>query len=157
MKTKLSRIIPSLIVLSLIPARAADDPGKIAPTADQQALIKVTHDWATARQQANLSAVDRITAPDWMFTNPEGVLISKAQADANLKTGVIKFTSFKLDDIAVHVHGDTAVVFALQTQQLTLGGNQISGQFRSTDTFVKRDGRWQCIASQVTRVSQGPQ
>jgi ketosteroid isomerase-like protein len=84
-------------------------------------------------------------------------LIPKAQANANLKTRAITFTSSKIDDIAVHDHGDTAVVFALQTQQLTLGGNEISGQFRSTDTFVKRDGRWQCVATQVTRVSQGPQ
>ena len=157
MKTKLSLLIASLIALSLIPARAADDHGKIAANAGQQALIKIKHDWAEALQKANVPAIDRITAPDWVFTNPDGVLIPKAQSNATLKAGAIKFTSWKIDDIAVNVHGDTAIVLALQTQQLTLGGKEISGQFRSTDTFVKRDGRWQCVASQATRVSQSPQ
>ena len=154
MKTKLFLFIASLIALSLIPAHAAGERGK---TADEQALINIKHDWATALQKGDEAAIDRITMPDWVFTNPEGVLIPKAESIAAIKAGTIRFTSWKIDDIAVQRHGDTAVVLALQTQQVTLRGSEITGQFRSTDTFVKRDGRWQCVASQVNRVSPRPQ
>src|SRR5688500_16374910 len=154
MKIKSCRFIAALAALSLIPAHAAAEHGK---TADQQTLIKIKHDWAAALQKADEATIDRLTTPDWVFTNPDGVLISKAESIAAIKAGTIKFTSWKIDDIAVQRHGDTAVVLALQTQQVTLGGREITGQFRSTDTFVKRDGRWQCVASQVNRVSQRPQ
>jgi ketosteroid isomerase-like protein len=154
MKTKLSLFITSLIAWSLIPAHAANERSK---SADEQILIKIKHDWSTALQKGDEATIDRFTAPDWVFTNPEGVLIPKAESIAAIKAGTIRFTSWKIDDIAIQRHGETAVVLALQTQHVTLRGNEITGQFRSTDTFVKDDGRWVCVASQVNRVSQRPQ
>jgi len=34
----------------------------------------------------------------WVLTDPEGTLIAKAQADADLKSGTVKFESYKLDE-----------------------------------------------------------
>lgn len=32
---------------------------------------------------------------------------------------------------------------------------QFMSEYRWTDVFVKRDGRWQCVAAQVTSVPEG--
>jgi ketosteroid isomerase-like protein len=52
------------------------------------------------------------------------------------------------------VHGSTAVVTGLNTLEssATASGKHISGAYRFTDVFVKRHGRWQVVASQLTRV-----
>ena len=158
MKTHPSLLTALLVMFSLISsAHAGHNRGKVGANAEHQTLIQIKRDWIEALQQGNLPVIERITAPDWMFTNPDGVLVPKAQSNEAVKARALTFTSWKIDDIAVHVNGDTAAVFTLQTQQVTLRGNAITGQFRATDTFVKRDGRWQCIASQVTRVSQATQ
>src|SRR6266496_4430480 len=62
------------------------------------------------------AAIDRIVARDWMLTDPEGALITKGQADADLNSGALKFESFKLDAMTVRVYGDTAVVHGLETE-----------------------------------------
>lgn len=64
-------------------------------------------------------------------------------------------TAFKFSDMKVHVYGDVAVV----TGQNTIKGTwediprNISGPYRFTDVFVKRAGRWQCVASQSSRIT----
>ena len=60
---------------------------------------------------------------------------------------------FHLDDLKVRVYGDTAIVFGLETEKSTIHGKDMSGQHRFTDVFVKRDGRWQAVASHLSRVS----
>jgi len=52
----------------------------------------------------------------------------------------------------VFVVGDTAIVHGLWTETATLNGKDTSGQFRFTDTFVKRDGRWQAVATYSTKL-----
>jgi ketosteroid isomerase-like protein len=56
------------------------------------------------------------------------------------------------DDMKVQTHGETAVV----TGRATLEGQAEGlpgGAYRFTDTFVKRDGRWHCVATQATTVA----
>jgi ketosteroid isomerase-like protein len=48
--------------------------------------------------------------------------------------------------------GDTAVVHGLWTEKSTLNGKDTSGQYRFTDTFIKRDGRWQAVATFSTKL-----
>jgi hypothetical protein len=40
------------------------------------------------------------------------------------------------------------------TQKETLKGKDISGQYRWTDTFVKKAGHWQCVASHWSKIAQ---
>jgi ketosteroid isomerase-like protein len=54
----------------------------------------------------------------------------------------------------VHVDGDTAVVFGLETEKSTYKGADSSGQYRFTDVFVKRNGVWKAIATHVTKVAK---
>jgi hypothetical protein len=46
-----------------------------------------------------------------------------------------------------------AIVLGLETEKSMIHGKDMSGQYRFTDVFVKRDGRWQAVASHASRVS----
>jgi ketosteroid isomerase-like protein len=139
-----------ILTVSLTAASVALGDGKNT-SADEKALMQLEHEWNTARLQRDLSRTDRIVDPDWAFINPQGVLMTKETADENLKTGRVTFKSSKIDDASVKIYGDTAIVFSLVTQSLVVGGNNVDGQFRITDTYAKRAGQWRCVASQVTR------
>ena len=71
---------------------------------------------------------------------------------AGLKNGTLNFTQFDVDQMKAMVFGDTGVVTGRLTQKGTYEKTDLSGVFRFTDTYVRREGHWRCVASQVTRI-----
>ena len=123
-------------------------------SADEEALTKIETEWGMALVKVDFATIDRIVSPDWILTTPDGSQQTKAEADADLKSGKLKFESFKVDDLKVRVYGNAAVVFGLATEKVSIGGKDMSGQNRFTDTFIKRDGKWQGVATHVTAVAK---
>jgi|SRR5437773_9278320 len=138
------------VCLSLARAMAAEEKAGN----DEQIIKQLEQEWADALLKRDQAAIDRIRSADWVLTDTEGALIAKAQADADLKSGTVKFESIKLDELKVRVDGDTAVVHGLETRKSSYKGKDTSGQYRFTDVFVKRNGRWQAVATHVTRVAK---
>jgi ketosteroid isomerase-like protein len=54
------------------------------------------------------------------------------------------------EDVKVRGYGDSAVVTALTRTKAKFIDKEFTTQERATDFFVKRDGRWQCVFSQLT-------
>jgi ketosteroid isomerase-like protein len=121
-------------------------------SSDEQALIKIQHEWAEARVKADSSYISRLEAEDCTIVWPDGTIVNK-RADLQTMTGDIVFSEFKISDLQVRVYGQTGIVVgrgrikARRGQRDLLGGN-----FVWTDTFVKQDGAWKVVASQVTPV-----
>jgi hypothetical protein len=73
--------------------------------------------------------------------------------DLESVTGDIVFTEFKIDNLQVRLYGDTGVVVGQGTIKAHEGKqNLLGGKFGWTDTFVKYDGVWKVVASQITPV-----
>jgi len=58
------------------------------------------------------------------------------------------------DNLKVRVYGSTAVISGLSTEKSQLMGSDTSGQYLFTDTWIKRDGRWQCVATHLSEVAE---
>jgi ketosteroid isomerase-like protein len=56
------------------------------------------------------------------------------------------------EDLRVRVYGDSAVVTGLTRTKGKFMGQEFSTQERATDVFVKRDGRWRCVLTHLTRL-----
>jgi ketosteroid isomerase-like protein len=56
-------------------------------------------------------------------------------------------------DMKVRVYGSTAVVTARATSKGRFKGQPFSESERSTDVFVKQDGQWKCVLTQLTRIA----
>ncbi len=124
-----------------------------ASAAETEKIIRqIEQDWMDALLKADVAAVDKFVTPDWQITDPEGNLITKADADADLKSGAWKYESVKLVDLQVRVYGDTAVAFGLDTEKSSYKGNDTSGSYRWTDVFVKINGTWKAVTTHVTKV-----
>ena len=57
-----------------------------------------------------------------------------------------------LDQIDVNVFGNTAVAFTSQNEVSTYGNQDFSGHYHYTDVWVKRNGRWQVVASHGSKL-----
>jgi ketosteroid isomerase-like protein len=128
--------------------------GQSASVVDQ--IKKLEQDWAQATIKSGAAAVDQYEADDIITTDPGGRVTDKAQDKTDLSSGDLKFQSMELSDIRVRVYGDTAVATGTNTLNGTYKGQDISGKYRFTDTWVKRSGKWQVVATQGTKIQPSP-
>jgi ketosteroid isomerase-like protein len=127
----------------------------VAQTANvEQTLLQLERDWEQANAKNDTAALDRILAPEYVSTNSDGRLATRAEVLARLKSGELKFTAFTQDDYKVLVIGDTAIVTGRSTIKAIRDGKDLSGQERWTDVFVRRNGRWQAVATHSSRIAR---
>lgn len=94
-------------------------------------------------------AVDQYEADDIISTDPTGRVTAKENDKKDLLSGDSKFQSMELSELNVRVYGNTAVAARATTLKGTYKEQDISGKYRFTDTWVKRYGKWQVVASQA--------
>lgn len=119
---------------------------------EELALLQLERELSEAALRRDVAGLDRIFATEWA-ANTDGLVVKKAQILAELKSGVYKIESLTLSEMKAIVLGETAVAVGLSTAKSTYRGKDSSGQFRWTDVFKKRDGRWQCVSSYNNKVS----
>ena len=121
----------------------------------EQELIKLENDWNNATVKRDVAALSRLKADDYTAIDPDdGTIKTKAQGLADIKSGEDVTTSAVGDQWKVRVYGDAAVVFSRETVKEQYKGKDVSGQYRFIDTWIKKDGRWQCVASAGARIAQ---
>jgi len=123
-------------------------------TKEEEALMQRERDQGQAWIKKDAKFIDEYEAKEYVFTNEDGTLSEKAADMETLKTGTSSFESFGADDMKAMVFGDAAVVVGRATLKGTYLGSPMVGAYRFADTFVKRDGRWQVVASQITRIAK---
>jgi ketosteroid isomerase-like protein len=120
----------------------------------EQELIKLENEWADAWVKSDIAFHDWIMADDYTWTSPWGWVVTKADDLALVKSGEDMITSWVLADMKVRVYGDAAVVTGRDTIKETYKGKDVSSQNRWTHTWVKRAGRWQCVAGHSSEIAQ---
>jgi ketosteroid isomerase-like protein len=120
----------------------------------EQELITLENGWNDALVKHDWAFVDQILADDYITTDSDGVVATKAQEMVILKSGEEAVSSVVADDFRVRVYGDAAVVTYRWVYKGQVKGKESSGQERYTDTWVKRGGRWQCVAVHASRIAQ---
>ena len=143
-----------MVVFVLAVAVQAQTPAQTETGKVEQELIKLEKDWGEAGLKNDIAFFDKILADDFTESTPEGYFITKAQYIAQMKSGEFVATSWVQDDIKVRVYGDAAVVTGRTATKAQYKGKDVSGQYLWTDTFIKRDGRWQCVATHGSEIPQ---
>ncbi|PYI67550.1 MAG: hypothetical protein DMF07_02585 [Verrucomicrobia bacterium] len=121
---------------------------------DEQALIKIQHEWAEARLKRDSSFPQRIEADDFTVVWFNGTIVSKEEDLKSYESTDTVFTDFKIDDLKVRFYGDMAIVVGQGSIKAHTKTQDLSGKYVWTDTFVKQRGAWTAVASQVTPVVQ---
>ena len=90
-------------------------------SAVEQVLMKLENDWNDASVKRDVTLLGRLLADDYIFTDPDGVMWTKAQAQEMLKSGEDVVTSAVATDMKVRVYGNAAIVTGHNTvkEQLT--------------------------------------
>jgi ketosteroid isomerase-like protein len=148
-------VITLILTLSSLAAGQARGrrPARRQAAGADQALKDLERQWAESLKNRDEDALNRILADDFIFTAEDGKVYNKAEY-VEAATKMVKVDSYKLDELTARVYGGAGVVAGRWTGKMTVDGKDAGGAFRFTDTLVRRQGRWQVIASQDTRIPQ---
>jgi ketosteroid isomerase-like protein len=107
-------------------------------------LTTLYDQWMTAIQQLDFETLDRIIGPEYTYAATNHGRLTRQQWWDTVPAYKIK--SFELKAIDVREFGHAAVAVCQYAQEAIVRGEPRSGEFLITDTWVKRDGRWQVVA-----------
>jgi len=130
-------------------ARAASGNAKV-----EQEIRRLEREWFESYVRGDRAAFDLIVADDAVMTYGNGKVGNKSEAIAEIKAPADASYSLTSDDVQVRLYGDTAIVTGRVTEKGTFNGRSLNSQSRYTDVWVRRNGRWQVVAAQSTRLPQ---
>jgi ketosteroid isomerase-like protein len=145
--------------------KTTQDVATPAPTPDKEAIVaeitRIEQDWPRIIKEHDAAAVRKIEADDAVIVYPDGSLGGKEQDIKDMEAGNLSYESWDISELNIKVlDGDSAVAtMRLDVKngkyKLPNGKEQnISGTYRAIDTFARRNGQWQIVASATTPVSK---
>jgi ketosteroid isomerase-like protein len=134
--------------------KAVSDGG--GPLNDAGQLLYMEREWNDADKNKDVAWFERNYADDATdISSRTGTVHSKLEEIASMKTDKTVLDSLELSDLNVRVEGNTAIVTGVNhVRGRDDKGQPINRKTRFTDVFVKRDGRWQVLATQGTAIQQ---
>jgi ketosteroid isomerase-like protein len=121
-------------------------PGEV-----EEELLKLEEAFSEAIVKNDLEGIGRLVADDWIIIDPNGEIVDRTRFFEVIKSGALAHDTMESEDFRVRVYGDSAVVTAVTRTKGKFMGQEFSTQERATDVFVKRDGRWRCVLTHLTR------
>jgi len=119
-------------------------------TADESKILALESAWNLAEEEKNISALDQMLATTFVYTEFDGSFSDKSHFLKGIKTSSIDSDQITNQDVAVVLYGDSAVVTGIFKEKGIENGKAFTRHGRFTDTWVKQNGIWLCVASQAT-------
>lgn len=135
-----------------------------APTPDTNAIVaeitKLENDWPRIIRERDAAALRRLEADDIILIYFNGTRGTKEIDVKDIEAGNLTFDSWDISELQVKpLDNDAAVATLLITVKngkYKIAENRsqdISGRYRALDTFARRNGQWQVVASSLVKLS----
>jgi len=144
-------ILCSLLLLTL----ASSVLAQTAPDAAE--LTKLLNDFLAGASRNDVAVHDRFWADDLIYTRSAGRRVNKAEVMHDVRSAPAPKptdpkTVYTAEDIRIQQYGDTAVVAFRLVATTDTGGTKQVANLLNSGTFVKRNGKWQAVNWQSTRM-----
>ena len=146
-----------LVALFLVqPLQASAEKAAPATSKAEAEVKEAIRKYDDALRRADVAALEKFWAPDYVFINAHGDKLTRADRLANVKTGATQLDSLahvpQEEEIKVYGNGDVAVYTTLLSIKGRYSGEGQQGNSRALVVWIRREGRWQQVASQQTLV-----
>ena len=132
-----------------------------APAPDAPALKKLLNEFLDGASRNDVAAHERFWADELIYTRSAGQRMGKADILRDVKEDAVVskkpdegMTKFSAEDVRVLQYGTTAVVAFRLVGTTTKADKPEMKNYLNTGTFIKRDGKWQAVAWQSTKVPE---
>jgi uncharacterized protein (TIGR02246 family) len=123
---------------------------KMNPATFQEEVRRLERAWLDAYEKHDVASMTEIVADDFTITFPDGSIQNKTQIVDSLKRGGASAMKFRTENVRSRAYGDTVVLIGLVVSEWTQDGKPMTDRSRYTDTYVRRNGKWQVVASHLS-------
>ena len=116
---------------------------------DETRIIGLENVWNQAQMNHDANAMGSMLHPDFVFTDYDGTVMDKTQFLASIRDSSNTLTLEVSDDMNLHRFGDTVVVTGGTHEKGKLKGKSYEHYGRFTDTWIRHNEEWLCVASQL--------
>jgi hypothetical protein len=142
-----------LLVLLLHPSAAP--AGKATGT--EAELRRMTDELLAAVASGHWAVWDKYLDDSMVSTSEDGRTLTKAQLKEEIKPLPPGFTgTIEVESAEVHLYGDAAIVSHEDLEHENVFDQKLVSHYHSTDTWIRKAGRWRLVASQVFVRLQDP-
>jgi ketosteroid isomerase-like protein len=145
----------AMIVVVLCAGAAA---GSVAQTKASEEVTALLREFISNAGSGDRAIFDKFFADDVIYTRATGAVITKGSIMEGLGKAAPASegkSTYSAEDITVHEYGDTVIVaFRLEGRTEHADGKIETAHYRNTGTFLRRNGRWQAVAWQATKISE---
>ena len=138
-KTLLVLLVGLVALVALLPASPDE-------------LQNAEKQWVDAVKRQDMAALNRILSDDLVYAHSTGIVETKAEYLNKMKSGDQKYTAIEHNEAKMRTYGDTGVVNARVRMTGATKGVPFDNQLLMMHVWVKKDGRWQLVAHQTTRL-----
>jgi Domain of unknown function (DUF4440) len=133
---------------------------KVNPEAVAAELTKLEKVWSDSSTNHDANAASKVLADDMIITYPDGTVGNKSDELRVIASGAITADSWEMFEPKVTVFNADAAFITGRTvikngkyKEQTSKPIDISGEYRFTDVYARRNGMWQAVASQTTKIA----
>ena len=116
---------------------------------DEKRIIALENIWNQAQVNHDATAMGSMLHPDFVLTDFDGTVMEKPQFLASIRDVSNKVTLEVSADMKLHRYGDTVVVTVATHEKGKQNGKPYEHYGRFTDTWVKQNDEWICVASHL--------
>ena len=140
-----------LCLLFAVLLRAADPP------ITEQELVRRTQELYDSIVSGNQAPWKKYFADDCTFSDEKGRTFDKTKLVADITPFPAGYSgAIKIDNVISRIIGDTAILSYDANETETIFGQNLKARYHITDTWLRRNGEWQIIASQAHRYYEDP-
>ena len=133
---------------------SANLQAQTAPDAAQ--LTTLLNNFLAGAGRNDIEIHDNFWADDLIYTGAAGRRVTKANIMADLRKAPAPSsgpkTTYGAEEIRIQQYGDTAIVAFRLVATVERGNKTEVTKYFNTGTFLKRNGKWQAVAWQATRL-----
>jgi len=140
-----------LCLLFAVLLRATDPP------ITEQELVRRTQELYDSIVSGNQAPWKKYFADDSTFSDEKGRTFDKTKLIADITPFPAGYSgAIKIDNVISRIIGDTAILSYDANETETIFGQNLKARYHITDTWLRRNGEWQIIASQAHRYYEDP-
>jgi hypothetical protein len=122
------------------------------PEMERQELVNLEKEAGRAIQLNNPGFFKRVYSEDFSGTLSHGQVVNKLQFMNVVQSAEVKYDTFSVSDINVHIYQDTAVATALWSARGEYRGQRLNTQMRSIHVYVNGPRGWHAVSGAITQL-----
>jgi ketosteroid isomerase-like protein len=118
-----------------------------------QTIIALDRKRMQAMAEKDIATLRTVLADDLIYTHSSARLDSKQSLIGAMESGATVYTAVEPSDVKSQDLGDAVVLTGVAAISVMSNGKPNSFRVRFTDVYTRRDGKWQMVTWQSTRLA----